>query len=383
MCYRTGFLCVVGCCLVVGQLAEAEAPVEFLRVRIGSVTYEAATAFDVNNDGVIDIVSGEYWFPGPAFTEQHKMCDLQAEQAYYDDFCDYPLDVNGDGFIDVVTGGWWGKTLRWRENPKGQTGPWTVHDVDECGPVETMRFWDVDGDGHVEACPNAGDKVAVYRLLRDEQGKPAGKFEKHVLKDSDAGHGLGFGDVNGDGRGDFVIPTGWLEGPEKPWEQPWPFHAEFDLGDTSIPVLVHDVNGDGRADLIEGQGHGYGLNWHEQQVDGDKRTWIKHEIDPNRSQYHDMQLADIDNDGQVELITGKRYHAHLGKDPGAEDPVGVYYFDIDGGKFERVTLDCGPAGHASGVGDYFWISDIDGNGWKDILAPGQEGLFLFKNQGRK
>jgi len=358
-------------------------PVEFLRVKIGAVTYEAATAFDVNNDGSLDIVSGEYWFVGPAFTTRHKMCDLLAEKAYYDDFCDYPLDVNGDGFTDVVTGGWWGKTLRWRENPKGQTTPWTVHDIDECGPIETMRFWDVDGDGHVEACPNAAGKVAVYRLLRNEHGKPTGKWKKHILKDSGAGHGLGFGDVNGDGRGDFIIPTGWLEAPEKTWDQPWTFHADFDLGVTSIPVLVHDVNGDGHADLIEGQAHGYGLNWYEQRPDGDKRTWVKHEIDPKRSQYHDVQLADVDNDGQPELVTGKRYHAHLGKDPGAEDPVGVYYFDINGGKFTRVVLDCGPAGNASGVGNYFWIADVDGNGWKDILAPGQEGLFLFKNQGRK
>jgi len=82
------------------------------------------------------------------------------------------------------------------------------------------------------------------------------------------------------------------------------------------------------------------------------------------------------------LITGKRYRAHLGRDPGAMDPVGTYYFEIDGGRFRRVTLDYGPASKASGVGIYLWVADVDGNGWKDIVAPGKEGLYLFRNLGR-
>jgi hypothetical protein len=96
-----------------------------------------------------------------------------------------------------------------------------------------------------------------------------------------------------------------------------------------------------------------------------------------------MQLVDIDNDGQLELITGKRYRAHQENDPGSLDPIGIYYFKINSGNFVRYTIDYGPAGQTSGAGIYFWVQDIDGNGWKDIVAPGKEGLFLFKNLGPK
>ena len=142
------------------------------------------------------------------------------------------------------------------------------------------------------------------------------------------------------------------------------------------------MNGDGLADLIVGQAHDYGLHWWEQGTDkSGARTWTRHDIDTTASQYHDLQLADIDGDGEVELVTGKRYRAHCGNDPGADDPIGVYYFKIKGGQFEKHVIDYGPASVASGAGIYFWIEDIDGSGTLDIVAPGKDGLYLFKNLG--
>jgi hypothetical protein len=370
--------------LLLASVSLAQDPaLKFERTRIGQVIYEAVSAFDVNKDGSLDIVSGEYWFQGPEFTRSHKICDIQMVGDYFDDFSDYPMDVNGDGYLDIVTGGWWGESLQWRENPKGQPVEWKNHLIDKCGNVETTRFWDVDGDGIVDACPNAGGNVAFYKLVTDGNGKGTGEFKKYMVKQGECGHGLGYGDVNGDGRGDFIVPDAWIEAPTDVLNGKWTWHPEFQLGTASIPVLVFDVNEDGKADLISGAAHPYGLAWWEQGLGADgKRTWTKHDIDPDRSQYHDLVLADIDNDGKPEMLTGKRYRAHNEHDPGSFDPVGLYYFNIDGGKFERVTLDYGPADKTSGAGIYMWVEDIDGNGWKDVIAPGKGGLYLFRNMGQ-
>ncbi len=369
--------------LATASQAPAEVPLEFERERIGDVTYETATAFDVNNNGAMDIVSVEYWFEGPDFTEAHRIAEVDAIEDYYDAYTNFPMDVNGNGYKDIITGGWWNGKVKWRENPQGEPGLWETHTIDAPGEVMHILFHDIDGDGHCEILPNTPfRRQRVYKLVRDENGKGTGEFEKHIISPRPTGHGLGVGDINGNGRKDIVTHRGWFEAPADPMNEEWAWNAEFELQSASIPILVHDVSGNGMNDLIVGEAHEYGLYWKEQQRDEEgERRWVKHMIEPDRSQYHTLALADLDGDGELELITGKRYWAHQGRDPGAEDPVGVYYYKMEEGAFTEAVIDYGEPSEASGVGIHFWVDDVTGNGWNDILAPGKEGLFLFRNQG--
>jgi hypothetical protein len=364
-------------------------PLQFRKVIIAPERFESAGVFDVNGDGIPDIISGEFWYEGPDFKKQYRLCHLEPKGDYFDDFSTIPVDVNGDGRIDFITGGYWGKTVRWRENPGVSGKEWPEHVIAEVGNLETTRAWDVDGDGDLEFVANAPHApLVVLKLIRDASGKGTGKFTAHQLKfkgreNDRQGHGLGFGDITGNGRGDFVLRDGWLEAPENPYEGEWLWHPEFELPPlASIPILVVDINNDGKNELIVGNGHGYGLSWWEQAVTASgERTWKEHPIDPLNSQYHDMQWVDIDGDGQSELITGKRFLSHPHHEAGLHDAFGWYIFKWTGECFAKQVIDFGPIGVGHGLGISFAVADLNGDGRLDVVAPGKEGLAIYFNEG--
>ncbi|MBC7808824.1 MAG: VCBS repeat-containing protein [Akkermansiaceae bacterium] len=361
-------------------------PLKWTRRLIASEAYESAAVFDVNNDGHPDIVSGAFWYEGPGFKTRHVIGGVDRYDEYYDDFSTIAMDISGNGRLDFVTGGWWGGTLRWRENT-GLGGDWPTHVIAETGNIETTRAWDVDSDGELEIVPNTpGGPLVVYKRKPALEQGGAVSFVAYSLFGGPQGHGLGFGDINGDGRGDFVLQNGWFEAPSEGdvFAGEWKWHPEFDLGgDASVPILVVDVNGDGLSDLIVGRSHGYGLDWWEQGRDTQGgRTWTRHPIDPFNSEYHDLIWVDIDGDGENELVTGKRYHAHPNEqDPGGDDDIGIYYFKWTGESFAKQVITYGPLGVGAGCGIHFAVADLRGTGRLDIVAPGKDGLHVFFNDG--
>jgi hypothetical protein len=360
-------------------------PLRFRKVLIADERFESAAFIDVDGNGVLDIVSGEWWYEGPAFKKRHRIGAVRPEGEYFCDFSNIPLDIAGKGRTDYVTGSWW-SPLVWRENPGAPDKEWPLHEIDKPGAIERPCAWDVDGDGVVEIVPNCpGSPLAIYKLDRDANGRGQGSFTKTVIGGPDfrQGHGLGCGDIAGNGRMDLVLPAGWLEAPPDPYRGEWKWHGdEFALmPQASVPILVVDVTGNGVNDLIVGGGHCYGLDWWEHRRDGARHEWTRHPIDPFNSQYHDMKWMDIDGDGATELVTGKRYRAHCGNDPGEFDDYGAYYFKWTGEGFAKQVIDYGPTRTGKGLGIYFDTADLTGNGLPDILAPGKDGLYILYNEG--
>jgi hypothetical protein len=85
----------------------------------------------------------------------------------------------------------------------------------------------------------------------------------------------------------------------------------------------------------------------------------------------------------MDLVTGKRYMAHNGHDPGEREPLGVYwyeYFKSGSGAIEWVkhVIDYGSR---AGGGMQIAVASFESKKFPDIVVGGKSGLFLFRSPG--
>ncbi|HIG27206.1 MAG TPA: VCBS repeat-containing protein [Verrucomicrobiales bacterium] len=369
---------------------EPQQPIQFKKILLTISANEGCAVTDVNRDGHLDVVAGRHWYAGPEYLPR-ILRHVEEFSDYLHSNGDLILDVNQDGWPDVVSSSFHDQGVWWYENPKGDSLMigllWKAHLLKKThGQNEVNFFQDIDGDGTPELVVNRWKKnspLNVYQFNASGDSKTY-SLRLHQLNSEGNDHGMGFGDINGDNRPDILSGMGWWERPHgNPLQNKWKFHADWTLGGASCPMIVKDLNQDGRNDVIWGKGHDFGLYWREQlepSAEG-KTQWKEHLIDDSYSQAHCLLESDLDGDGKLELLTGKRVRAHSGKDPGGKDPSCLYYYKWDSMKqnYKRYLID---EGGGIGIGLQIRTRDMNKDGKMDIIVGGKSGTWVLLNQGR-
>lgn len=361
---------------------------------------------DINRDGTLDIVAGPYYYLGPDFTvarEIYMARTLDPGTQYFNGV-QFAYDFTGDGWPDVINSLFTQPTVMY-VNPKGESRRWEMFTVTDRVSSELALLKDVNGDGRLDYIFKDGENKFVY--ANPDPANPTGPWVKNAISETGpwANHGMGVGDVNKDGRLDFLNAYGWWEQPARGnAPQPWTYHpAAFGRWTRSSPggaeMAVYDVNGDGLNDVVTSlQAHGWGLSWfeqkkgadgaiafHEHPIMGDFST--KNAGGVTFSQLHGSAVADVDGDGLPDFITGKRFWSHLDTylDP---DPHGAPVLYV----YRTVRNPKAPGGaefvpelihNRSGIGSTAAMVDLNKDGAVEIITSTRRGTFIFWNNWKK
>jgi hypothetical protein len=385
---------------------------------------EGATFGDFNHDGKRDIVAGPYWYEGPDFktrhelypattTFSHKKADGTAEtiegfegalgenNTYSDNFFAFARDFNKDGWDDVLIIAFPGKETAWFENPKGGKDHWKKHVIFDVTDNESPTFTDITGDGKPElVCASNG----VYGYAEPDWNDAAKPWKFHPISPNNKyqrfTHGMGVGDVNGDGRQDLLEKDGWWEQPASlANDQIWTFHPfSFNTGSHGgAQMYAYDVNGDGLNDVITSfAAHGFGLVWYEQTREKDDKAFIQHVIlnteqkrSPNKhgvsfSELHALDLIDVDGDGLKDIVTGKRFWSH-GRtgDPDRNSAAVLYWFKLVRNADKTAEFVPNLIDEGSGVGTQVVAAPCSNEKLPDIVVANKKGTFYFRHELRK
>jgi hypothetical protein len=381
--------------LIAALSVQADEPAQF---RMHSVTENQTTyqvhLVDINQDGLIDILgttpstelNSLYWYENPTW-ERHVLAEDLKEIILWVT----SADIAGDSTLEVVALAGFsplGVTVSTGELYYLQSGediyqPWHAELVDRIQLAHRGTLADFDGDGVLElavapvaAGPAdhldvyAGTTPLIWYRLEDWRALTIKDFQGHL-------HGMTPVDWDGDGGTDLLtagLEGIWLHQAEVSAEGPQWTSTQISPGKVSDQPFDKGTSDMRLGRLTDGTRFIVAPEpWHSGEIFvyiDEGGEWVRHRIEDQLDNGHAIATADLNGDGEDEIIIGNR-----------TGDMGVYVYyaeDAQLGKWTRTELDNGEIG-----GTDCNAADINNDGLTDLVCGGHfsNNIRWYENLG--
>ena len=406
-------ICLLLGCLFVAANLRADEPA-FPKFKMQEIATDLTVGYavivaDINGDGKPDIVVVDskrvVWYENPTW----KCRTIITGKTKPDNVCIAALDIDGDGQLDLVLGADWapfntktGGTLQWLNRGKTLDDEWSIHPIAEEPTVHRVRVADIDGSGK--------PSIILVPLMGRESSAKANWMDGRPVRILA-----------------FPTPMDPVKGPWTPivlnedlhvchnfWPYPNPtkkggpnnilltsYEGVFDLHHNGERWSVTKKGAGNQADLKKNRGASeikIGTMkdrkqfvatvepWHGNEIvvyptdTNEDGLWKRIVIDDQLRWGHGVWCADLDGDGNDELIIGVRDNPAKGDKFTEKCGVRLYKAsDATRTKWTRHILDDG------GVAvEDLTVADLNGDGKPDIIAVGRKtgNARIYWNMGK-